>query len=115
MDTGPTVNLTAVFARIVHEVLSGTSRIALAITEPEAGSDVQGLQTEARLSADGTHFTVNGQKKVSLPLSPELNQSSLVKIVDHFRNVFELLIGIGQGGLGCFHSPCRPTNQRFRH
>ncbi|CRK25289.1 Acyl-CoA dehydrogenase apdG like protein [Verticillium longisporum] len=48
---------------VVHDILSGRARIALAITEPEAGSDVQGLQTEARLSDDGSHFIVNGQKK----------------------------------------------------
>ncbi|KAH6688501.1 acyl-CoA dehydrogenase [Plectosphaerella plurivora] len=48
---------------VVHDILSGHSRIALAITEPEAGSDVQGLQTEAKLSDDGTHFIVTGQKK----------------------------------------------------
>lgn len=49
---------------VVPEILSGRSRIALAITEPDAGSDVQGLQTEAKLSDDGTHFIINGQKKV---------------------------------------------------
>ncbi|KAL9949184.1 Isobutyryl-CoA dehydrogenase, mitochondrial [Verticillium nonalfalfae] len=48
---------------VVHDILSGRARIALAITEPEAGSDVQGLQTEARLSDDGSHFIINGQKK----------------------------------------------------
>ena len=48
----------------MHDILSGKSRIALAITEPEAGSDVRGLQTKAYLSADGLHFVVNGQKKV---------------------------------------------------
>ena len=52
---------------IAHQILSGDARIALAITEPEAGSDVQGLQTEAVLSGDGSHFVVNGQKKVGSP------------------------------------------------
>ncbi|KAG7128282.1 Acyl-CoA dehydrogenase apdG like protein [Verticillium longisporum] len=47
---------------VVHDILSGRARIALAITQPEAGSDVQGLQTEARLSDDGSHFIINGQK-----------------------------------------------------
>lgn len=49
---------------VVHDVLSGKSRIALAITEPDAGSDVRGLQTDARLSDDGAHLIINGQKKV---------------------------------------------------
>lgn len=51
---------------VVHDVLSGKSRIALAITEPDAGSDVRGLQTEARLSDDGTRLIINGHKKVRL-------------------------------------------------
>lgn len=50
---------------VVNDVLSGNSRIALAITEPEAGSDVRGLQTEAVLSNDGASLIINGQKKVS--------------------------------------------------
>ena len=49
---------------IIPKILSGDARIALAITEPDAGSDVQGLQTEAILSDDGTHIVVNGMKKV---------------------------------------------------
>lgn len=48
----------------MNDVLSGQSRIALAITEPEAGSDVRGLQTEAVLSNNGAHLIINGQKKV---------------------------------------------------
>ncbi|KAL4869904.1 hypothetical protein BDV12DRAFT_195906 [Aspergillus spectabilis] len=53
----------AAIDRIIHEALSGKSRFSLAVTEPEAGSDVQGITTTATLSADGTHYTVNGQKK----------------------------------------------------
>lgn len=45
------------------EVLSGEKRIALAITEPFAGSDVAGVLTEAVKSADGSHYIVNGSKK----------------------------------------------------
>ncbi|CAK7200188.1 hypothetical protein SEUCBS139899_002879 [Sporothrix eucalyptigena] len=48
---------------IVPKILSGAGRIALAVTEPDAGSDVQGLQTEAVLSDDGSHFVVSGMKK----------------------------------------------------
>jgi alkylation response protein AidB-like acyl-CoA dehydrogenase len=50
--------------RIIHEALPGKSRFSLAVTEPEAGFDVQGITTTATLSADGTHYTVDGQKKV---------------------------------------------------
>lgn len=48
----------------MNDVLTGKSRIALAITEPEAGSDVRGLKTEAVLSIDGARLIINGQKKV---------------------------------------------------
>ncbi|OOQ91326.1 hypothetical protein PEBR_00284 [Penicillium brasilianum] len=53
----------AAIDRIIHDALSGKSRFSLAVTEPEAGSDVQGITTTATLSADTTHYTVNGQKK----------------------------------------------------
>jgi alkylation response protein AidB-like acyl-CoA dehydrogenase len=43
--------------------LSGEKVICLAITEPDAGSDVAGLKTSAVKSADGKHYIVNGQKK----------------------------------------------------
>ncbi|OQE05160.1 hypothetical protein PENVUL_c026G02247 [Penicillium vulpinum] len=48
---------------VIPDILSGRFRIALAITEPGAGSDVQGVQTEARVSDDGSHFIVDGEKK----------------------------------------------------
>ncbi|CAP79111.1 Pc06g01180 [Penicillium rubens Wisconsin 54-1255] len=44
--------------------LTGTARLASSmINVAEAGSDVQGITTTAVLSADGTQYTVNGQKK----------------------------------------------------
>ncbi|KZF26768.1 putative acyl-CoA dehydrogenase [Xylona heveae TC161] len=49
--------------RIVPGILSGDKRICLAITEPDAGSDVANLTCEAKLSEDGKHYIVNGEKK----------------------------------------------------
>ena len=49
--------------KVTSEVFSGESTIALAISEAFAGSDVSGLRTTAKKSADGTHFIVNGTKK----------------------------------------------------
>ena len=43
------------------QVLSGRKFIALAISEPNAGSDVAGLQTRA--VRDGDDYVVSGQKK----------------------------------------------------
>jgi len=49
--------------RFIPDLLTGKKRICIAITEPEAGSDVGNIQTTAVRSKDGKHFIVNGQKK----------------------------------------------------
>ncbi|KAG9551061.1 acyl-CoA dehydrogenase NM domain-like protein, partial [Aureobasidium melanogenum] len=49
--------------RIMPGILSGDKRICLAITEPDAGSDVANVTCEAKLSDDGKHYIVNGEKK----------------------------------------------------
>jgi len=49
--------------RVMPGLLSGDKRICLAITEPDAGSDVANLTTEAKLTPDGKHYIVNGEKK----------------------------------------------------
>ncbi|KAI8932571.1 hypothetical protein NX059_010076 [Plenodomus lindquistii] len=49
--------------RISNDILSGTKRMCLAVTEPDAGSDVASISTEAVLSPDGKHYIVNGRKK----------------------------------------------------
>jgi alkylation response protein AidB-like acyl-CoA dehydrogenase len=43
--------------------MRGEKTICLAITEPYAGSDVAGLRTEAKKTADGKHYILNGEKK----------------------------------------------------
>ncbi|ORY19811.1 putative acyl-CoA dehydrogenase [Clohesyomyces aquaticus] len=53
----------SVVQRVVPEILNGDKRICLAITEPDAGSDVANLTCEAKLSEDGKHYIVNGEKK----------------------------------------------------
>ncbi|KAI9492246.1 acyl-CoA dehydrogenase/oxidase [Zychaea mexicana] len=47
--------------KVVPECLAGEKFIALAITEPSAGSDVAGLKTSAEDKGD--HFLLNGEKK----------------------------------------------------
>jgi acyl-CoA dehydrogenase len=47
-------------AKVLPEVLSGKKISALAITEPDGGSDVANLRTKAR--RDGDHYIVNGEK-----------------------------------------------------
>jgi alkylation response protein AidB-like acyl-CoA dehydrogenase len=48
---------------VAQPCLRGDKVICLAITEPEAGSDVANLQTTAVKTADGKHYIVNGSKK----------------------------------------------------
>jgi alkylation response protein AidB-like acyl-CoA dehydrogenase len=43
-------------------VASGEIMFAIAMTEPGTGSDLAGMQTTARLSADGAHYVLNGAK-----------------------------------------------------
>ncbi|KAF7189645.1 Acyl-CoA dehydrogenase AFT10-1 [Pseudocercospora fuligena] len=53
----------ALVDRILPGILNGDKRICLAITEPDAGSDVANLTCEAKLTEDGKHYIVNGEKK----------------------------------------------------
>nr|WP_202451649.1 acyl-CoA dehydrogenase family protein [Streptomyces sp. SID4948] len=41
---------------------SGEIMFAIAMTEPGTGSDLAGMKTTAKLSADGTHYLLNGAK-----------------------------------------------------
>ncbi|GAA5813212.1 hypothetical protein MFLAVUS_006686 [Mucor flavus] len=47
--------------KVARDCLAGKKSICLAITEPSGGSDVAGLQTEAKDMGD--HYLVNGEKK----------------------------------------------------
>ena len=49
--------------RLLPGLFAGEKRICLAITEPDAGSDVANLTCEAKLTEDGKHYIVNGEKK----------------------------------------------------
>lgn len=49
--------------RFLPDLLTGKKRACIAITEPEAGSDVANIATTAVKSADGQHYILNGTKK----------------------------------------------------
>jgi acyl-CoA dehydrogenase len=49
--------------RFLPELLTGAKRTCIAITEPEAGSDVANITTTAVKTPDGKHYIVNGTKK----------------------------------------------------
>lgn len=58
--------------RIVPALLRGEKRSCLAITEPEGGSDVANIVTEAKKTEDGKHYIVNGcvrRRRLSFLLS----------------------------------------------
>lgn len=55
----------AVRKRVVPGIINGEKRICLAITEPDAGSDVANLTTTAEKTPDGKHFIVNGESMFS--------------------------------------------------
>ncbi|MFJ9366367.1 acyl-CoA dehydrogenase family protein [Nocardia sp. NPDC101769] len=42
--------------------VTGEIMFAIAMTEPGTGSDLAGMRTTAKLSADGTHYVLNGSK-----------------------------------------------------
>ncbi|EER15050.1 acyl-CoA dehydrogenase, putative [Perkinsus marinus ATCC 50983] len=49
-------------SRLAREIVQGDKILALAVTEPYAGSDVANIQTTAVLQPDGKHYLVNGMK-----------------------------------------------------
>ena len=49
--------------RFLPELLLGKKRTCIAITEPEAGSDVANIHTTALKTEDGKYYIVNGTKK----------------------------------------------------
>ncbi|MEU9606596.1 acyl-CoA dehydrogenase family protein [Streptomyces sp. NPDC048057] len=43
-------------------IATGDTMLCIAMTEPGTGSDLAGIRTTAKLSADGTHYVLNGAK-----------------------------------------------------
>ncbi len=48
--------------RWLPSFVTGETMFAIAMTEPGTGSDLAGMRTSAKLSADGTHYLLNGAK-----------------------------------------------------
>ncbi|MET8553769.1 acyl-CoA dehydrogenase family protein [Streptomyces sp. NPDC004959] len=48
--------------RWLPDFVSGAAMFAIAMTEPGTGSDLAGMKTTAKRSADGTHYVLNGAK-----------------------------------------------------
>ena len=71
---------------VLAPVLAGEKRICLAISEPQAGSDVANIVTTARKTADGKHYVVNGTKKWITG--------------GHFADYFVVCVRTGDAGMG---------------
>jgi alkylation response protein AidB-like acyl-CoA dehydrogenase len=48
--------------KYIPSLVSGESKGAYGLTEPNSGSDTMGIKTSAVLSSDGKHYLLNGQK-----------------------------------------------------
>jgi len=48
--------------KYLPKLATGELVAAFALTEPSSGSDAQSIQTKARMSADGKHWVLNGEK-----------------------------------------------------
>lgn len=76
--------------KVVKDCLAGTKNICLCVTEPSGGSDVAGLQTEAKDMGD--HYILNGEKKVCsenmflLRSMAEKEQKTYMSIIMHFNS-----------------------------
>lgn len=103
----------ALQAKILPEILSGKKRICLAITEPNAGSDVRGITTTAEKTADGKFYIVNGEKKwITNGLfsdyfmtavrtgGPGAGGMSMLLIPRDIKGIMTRKIEIGAGGMG---------------
>lgn len=83
----------AIKAKVVPDVLSGKKKIALAISEAFAGSDVAGLRCSAKKTEDGKFWIINGTKKVCLRVYgfQKTPLTLLLFAVDHERDLLSLL------------------------
>lgn len=50
-------------SRWLPDLIAGRKIAAFALTEPQAGSDAANVQTTAKLSDDGSHYILNGEKR----------------------------------------------------
>ena len=53
-------DLHALKLRVLPDIIAGEKIVAVAVTEPDAGSDVKGIRTTAR--REGDHYVLNGAK-----------------------------------------------------
>ena len=93
--------------RILPGILEGEKRICLAITEPDGGSDVATLKCEAKLTPDGKHYIVNGEKKwITNGIYADYFTTAVRTGPGSFEGISLLLIERGPG-VSTRHMPCQ--------
>jgi|ADGO01.1.fsa_nt_gi Acyl-CoA dehydrogenases len=70
--------------KYVRPIASGKSIGAYGLTEPQSGSDAANMRTRATLSADGTHYVING-KKAWITSGPVADYMVLFAVTDPER------------------------------
>lgn len=94
--------------RILPGILNGDKRICLAITEPDAGSDVANLTCEAKLSEDGKHYIVNGEKKwITNGVWSDYFTTAVRTGKDGMNGISVLLIERSAGGVSTRRMDCQ--------
>lgn len=94
--------------RILPGILNGDKRICLAITEPDAGSDVANLTCEAKLSEDGKHYIVNGEKKwITNGIWSDYFTTAVRTGKDGMNGISVLLIERAAGGVSTRRMDCQ--------
>jgi alkylation response protein AidB-like acyl-CoA dehydrogenase len=94
--------------RILPGILNGDKRICLAITEPDAGSDVANLTCEAKLSEDGKHYIVNGEKKwITNGIWADYFTTAVRTGKDGMNGISVLLIERSAGGVSTRRMDCQ--------
>lgn len=71
--------------KFLPDLLLGSKRTCIAITEPGAGSDVANIETTAEKTQDGKFYVINGSKKWSLCLEENVLHAVLTMFQDHQR------------------------------
>lgn len=98
----------ALVDRILPGILNGDKRICLAITEPDAGSDVANLTCEAKLSEDGKHYIVNGEKKwITNGIWSDYFTTAVRTGADGMNGISILLIEREAGGVSTRRMDCQ--------
>lgn len=83
------------------DLLNGCKRCCIAITEPDAGSDVANISNTATRSTDGHHWIINGTKKwYASKWDVELNSRyRILSVYQGYQTVFGQTIAQWQSAL----------------